>query len=153
MAEALALALPDYPRAPDAEMETGQFAAPGVDPMTDEDAKPLAGLAALRARMDGENGRWRLRGLRPAPFAGPSNEAGKGLAWPRNRSMFPASLALGPMVRVSRGSGRMVRGADECLRRTGARRCETTRLTFATARIGAGGQNFEVVTWLSPRTE
>jgi uncharacterized metal-binding protein YceD (DUF177 family) len=56
MAEALALALPDYPRAPDAEMETGQFAAPGVDPMTDEDAKPLAGLAALRARMDGETG-------------------------------------------------------------------------------------------------
>jgi uncharacterized metal-binding protein YceD (DUF177 family) len=54
VAEALALALPDYPRAPEAELETGQFAAPGVKPMTDEDAKPLAGLAALRARMDGE---------------------------------------------------------------------------------------------------
>jgi hypothetical protein len=49
--------------------------------------------------------------------------------------------------------GRMVRGADERPRRSGARRCETTRLTFTTARIGAGGQNFEVVTWLSPRTE
>jgi uncharacterized metal-binding protein YceD (DUF177 family) len=51
MAEALALALPDYPRAPDAETQTRQFAAPGVKPMTDDDAKPLAGLAALRDRM------------------------------------------------------------------------------------------------------
>jgi uncharacterized metal-binding protein YceD (DUF177 family) len=58
MAEALALALPDYPRASDAEIGTTQFAAPGVTPMTDEDAKPLAGLAALRDRMreDGEDG-------------------------------------------------------------------------------------------------
>jgi hypothetical protein len=51
MAEALALALPDYPRAPDAELEAGQFAAPGVAPMTDDEAKPLAGLAALRDRL------------------------------------------------------------------------------------------------------
>jgi len=57
MAEALALALPDYPRAPDAEIESAQFTAPGVKPMTDEDAKPLAGLAALRDRLrpDGDD--------------------------------------------------------------------------------------------------
>lgn len=54
MAEALALALPDYPRAEGAEIEQSVFSAPGVDPMTDEAAKPLAGLARLRARMDGE---------------------------------------------------------------------------------------------------
>ena len=51
MAEALALALPDYPRAADAEIGTAQFSAPGVTPMTDDDAKPLAGLAALRDKM------------------------------------------------------------------------------------------------------
>ncbi len=51
MAEALALALPDYPRAADAELEAGQFAGPGVAPMTDDEAKPLAGLAALRDRL------------------------------------------------------------------------------------------------------
>jgi len=54
MLEALALALPDYPRAPDAELEAGQFAAPGIAPMTDEEAKPLAGLAALRDRLRDE---------------------------------------------------------------------------------------------------
>jgi uncharacterized metal-binding protein YceD (DUF177 family) len=51
MAEALALVLPDYPRVPDAEIGTAQFAAPGVAPMTDDEAKPLAGLAGLRDRM------------------------------------------------------------------------------------------------------
>lgn len=51
MTEALALALPDYPRAEDAALEDAQFAAPGVTPMTDDDAKPLAGLAALRDKM------------------------------------------------------------------------------------------------------
>jgi uncharacterized metal-binding protein YceD (DUF177 family) len=49
--EALALALPQYPRAPGAALGSAVFAAPGVAPMTDEDAKPLAGLAALKARM------------------------------------------------------------------------------------------------------
>lgn len=48
MLEALALALPDYPRADGATLEIRQFAAPGVAPMTDEDAKPLSGLARLR---------------------------------------------------------------------------------------------------------
>lgn len=51
MLEALALALPDYPRAEGVQFEDANFAAPGVAPMTDEEAKPLAGLAALRDRM------------------------------------------------------------------------------------------------------
>lgn len=49
--EALALALPDYPRADGVELGQAVFAAPGVQPMTDEDAKPLAGLAALRDKL------------------------------------------------------------------------------------------------------
>ncbi|NKX45834.1 YceD family protein [Roseicyclus persicicus] len=51
MAEALALALPLYPRAPGSELGEAAFAPPGVAPLTDEDAKPLAGLAALRDRL------------------------------------------------------------------------------------------------------
>ena len=46
--EALALAVPLYPRAKDAELDTQVFTEPGKAPMTDEDAKPFAGLAALR---------------------------------------------------------------------------------------------------------
>ncbi|WP_095589220.1 YceD family protein [Actibacterium ureilyticum] len=49
LTEALALALPDYPRADGAALEQAQFAEPGVAPMTDEDAKPFAALAALKA--------------------------------------------------------------------------------------------------------
>lgn len=49
--EALALALPDYPRADGVELGQAVFAAPGVAPMTDEDAKPLAGLAGLRDKL------------------------------------------------------------------------------------------------------
>ncbi len=48
MAEALALALPLYPRSAGAPQDTQSFAAPGVTPMTDEEAKPFAGLAGLR---------------------------------------------------------------------------------------------------------
>ncbi|QXT38786.1 YceD family protein [Gymnodinialimonas ceratoperidinii] len=51
MSEALALALPDYPRAEGVELGEAVFAAPGVAPMTDQDAKPLAGLAALRDKL------------------------------------------------------------------------------------------------------
>jgi uncharacterized metal-binding protein YceD (DUF177 family) len=47
MIEALALALPLYPRAPDATLEDPQFSAPGVAPMKDEDTRPFAGLANL----------------------------------------------------------------------------------------------------------
>jgi uncharacterized metal-binding protein YceD (DUF177 family) len=56
MLEALALALPDYPRADGAELGEANFAAAGVAPMTDADAKPLAGLAALRDRLREEGG-------------------------------------------------------------------------------------------------
>ena len=51
LTEALALALPDYPRAEGVELGEAVFAAPGVTPMTDQDAKPLAGLAALREQL------------------------------------------------------------------------------------------------------
>ncbi|MGB1209084.1 MAG: YceD family protein [Paracoccaceae bacterium] len=54
MAETLALALPDYPRAPDAGIGSTQHSAPGVAPMSDADAKPFAGLAALRDALSGD---------------------------------------------------------------------------------------------------
>ncbi len=53
LAEALALALPDYPRADGVELGEAIYAAPGIAPMTDQDAKPLAGLADLRDRLAG----------------------------------------------------------------------------------------------------
>lgn len=46
-AEALALALPLYPRAPGAELGSVVHAPEGVTPLTDADLKPFAGLAAL----------------------------------------------------------------------------------------------------------
>ncbi|PJE29970.1 Uncharacterized metal-binding protein YceD, DUF177 family [Pseudooceanicola antarcticus] len=49
MAEALALALPLYPRADGAEMQVSAVTEPGRQAMTDEDAKPLANLADLLA--------------------------------------------------------------------------------------------------------
>ncbi|MCA0919758.1 YceD family protein [Pseudooceanicola nanhaiensis] len=52
LAEALALALPLYPRAEGAEMEEAQFTEPGKQAMTDEETKPFAGLAALKAKME-----------------------------------------------------------------------------------------------------
>ena len=51
MAEALAIALPAYPRAPGAELGEAVFAEPGIAPMTDDDARPFAGLADLRDRL------------------------------------------------------------------------------------------------------
>ena len=48
MIEALALALPDYPRAPGAALGEAVFAAPGAAPLRDADLRPFAGLAALR---------------------------------------------------------------------------------------------------------
>lgn len=53
MAEALALALPAYPRKPDAELGSVQAAAEGVDPIRDEDLKPFAALGALKAKLEG----------------------------------------------------------------------------------------------------
>lgn len=47
MLEALALALPLYPRAKDAELGTTIFTEPGAEPLTDEALRPFAGLADL----------------------------------------------------------------------------------------------------------
>lgn len=50
--EALALALPLYPRAPGACLEEeAVFAPPGVAPLKDADLRPFAGLADLASRM------------------------------------------------------------------------------------------------------
>lgn len=53
MIEALALALPDYPRAEGAELGTLSVTEPGKAAMTDEDAKPFAGLASLKDKLTG----------------------------------------------------------------------------------------------------
>lgn len=45
--EALALALPLYPRAPGAALGAAVFAEPGAAPLRDEDLRPFAGLANL----------------------------------------------------------------------------------------------------------
>jgi uncharacterized metal-binding protein YceD (DUF177 family) len=56
MREALALALPAFPRADDAALETSVFSEPGTKPMSDDDAKPFAGLAKLKNKLgDAEN--------------------------------------------------------------------------------------------------
>lgn len=49
--EALALALPLYPRAPGAELGEVVFAPPGVAPLRAEDLRPFAGLAGLKTRL------------------------------------------------------------------------------------------------------
>ncbi len=49
--EALALALPLYPRAPGAELGQAVFAEPGEAPLTDADLKPFAGLAGLKDKL------------------------------------------------------------------------------------------------------
>ena len=56
MEEALVLALPDWPRAEGVEPVDLTVTEPGVTPMTDDDAKPFAGLKSLRDRMAGEDG-------------------------------------------------------------------------------------------------
>ncbi len=48
MIEALALALPDYPRKPGAELGTEEFAPPGAAPLDDSRPNPFAALAALK---------------------------------------------------------------------------------------------------------
>lgn len=54
--EALALALPPFPRADGAEPAVTAVTEPGKTPMTDDDARPFAGLAGLRDRLAGEPG-------------------------------------------------------------------------------------------------
>ncbi|MGD9864993.1 MAG: DUF177 domain-containing protein [Pseudodonghicola sp.] len=53
MAEALALALPLYPRAEGVELGEAVYAEPGRTPMRDEDTRPFAGLAGLRDALKG----------------------------------------------------------------------------------------------------
>ncbi len=52
MIEALSLALPLYPKAEGANLETGTFAEDGKVPMSDEDARPFAALSALRDKLE-----------------------------------------------------------------------------------------------------
>ena len=51
MAEALSLALPQYPRKDDAALDQTAFTEPGKQAMTDDEVKPFAGLAGLRDAM------------------------------------------------------------------------------------------------------
>ena len=53
MVEALALALPLYPHAEGAEPLHSQVTEPGKVAMTDDDARPFAGLAGLRDKLAG----------------------------------------------------------------------------------------------------
>ena len=50
--EALSLSMPAYPRAQGAEMGEAVFSQSGVSPMTDDDAKPFAGLGDLRNALE-----------------------------------------------------------------------------------------------------
>jgi len=52
MVEALSLTLPLYPRADGAELTDSIFAEEGIQPMSDEDTKPFAGLASLRDKLE-----------------------------------------------------------------------------------------------------
>lgn len=60
MLEALALAVPPFPRRDDAPaLGAAVFTEPGKTPMRDEDARPFAGLGGLRDRLaarDGDSG-------------------------------------------------------------------------------------------------
>jgi len=55
MTEALALALPDYPRVPGAVYGGVAVAPPGAMPLGEADLKPFAGLADLSRRLSGGN--------------------------------------------------------------------------------------------------
>ncbi|WP_108483975.1 YceD family protein [Oceaniglobus ichthyenteri] len=52
LAEALALALPDFPRAQGVELGEAVFTEAGKTPMRDEDTRPFAGLAGLREALE-----------------------------------------------------------------------------------------------------
>lgn len=55
MIEALTLALPLYPRSEGADLSDAVFTEPGATPMTDDDAKPFAGLGALRESLENKD--------------------------------------------------------------------------------------------------
>lgn len=50
--ESLALNIPAYPRKEGAVVDTVRVTEPGLDPMTDEAAKPFAGLQALKDKLE-----------------------------------------------------------------------------------------------------
>ena len=56
MIEALALEIPEYPRADGAELGQAVYTKPGEAPLTDEDARPFAGLANLKDQLKDSNG-------------------------------------------------------------------------------------------------
>mgnify|MGYP000008562111 CR=1 FL=1 len=55
MEEALALALPEYPRADDSKAAVIRATEPGKTPMSDAEARPFAGLAALKQQLEGDD--------------------------------------------------------------------------------------------------
>jgi uncharacterized metal-binding protein YceD (DUF177 family) len=52
LAEALALALPQYPRKESVELGESIYTVPGQEPMRDEDTRPFAGLADLQSKFN-----------------------------------------------------------------------------------------------------
>lgn len=52
MQEALSIAVPDYPRKPDAALGQMVYTKPGEAAMTDADARPFAGLASLKEQLE-----------------------------------------------------------------------------------------------------
>ncbi|MEP5730012.1 MAG: DUF177 domain-containing protein [Sulfitobacter sp.] len=52
MREALTLAAPDYPRKEDAALGEMIYTEPGQAPMSDADARPFAGLADLKGKLE-----------------------------------------------------------------------------------------------------
>ena len=54
MIEALALALPDYPRKEDHAPVEAEFTPPGARPIEDDHQKPFAGLADLKKKLEGD---------------------------------------------------------------------------------------------------
>ncbi len=54
LTEALALALPAWPRAPGAELGEVTVAAPGVEPLSESVMRPFAGLGNLRNKLAGK---------------------------------------------------------------------------------------------------
>ena len=56
LAEALALALPDFPRAEGVEAVDMTVTEPGKTPITEAEAKPFAGLKSLRERLENPDG-------------------------------------------------------------------------------------------------
>ena len=55
MIEALSLAVPDFPRADGAELGEMVLTEPDVAPLTKEAAKPFAGLADLKSKLEGDD--------------------------------------------------------------------------------------------------